>query len=56
MLSSFGQIPEDQLIQVDIDNSRACRILTTGSYKIFLQNTALYVFSFSLPDNINLIT
>ena len=45
----------NQSVQVNIDNSSACRILSVGSAKPYLQNIAIDVFNFCSDLNIKLI-
>ena len=45
-LSSFNQILKNQSIQVNIDNSSACQILTVVSSKKSIQNIAIDGFKF----------
>ena len=45
----------NQSVQVNIDNSSACRILFAGSAKPYLQNIAIDDFSFCSKFNIKLI-
>ena len=54
-LFSFGQILKNQSIQVNIDISSACRILTVGNSKRFLKNIAIDVFNFCWAYKITLI-
>ena len=46
----------NQSVQVNIDNSSACRILSVGSARPYLQNIAIDVFSFCSKFNIKLIS
>ena len=55
MLSSFGHILKNKFIQVNIDNSSACWILTVDSTKTSLQNIAIDVFNLCSAYNIKLI-
>ena len=55
VLDSFGGMLRNQSVQVNIDNSSACRILSVGSAKPYLQNIAIDVFSFCSKFNIKLI-
>ena len=55
VLVSFGEMSQNQSVQVNIDNSSACRILSAGSAKPYLQNIAIDVFNFCLKLNIKLI-
>ena len=54
--STFGHILKKQSIQVNIDNSSACRVLTVGCSKTSLQNNAIDVFNFCSAYNIKLIS
>ena len=45
VLDSFGEMLRNQSVQVNIDNFSACRILSVGSTKSHLQNTAIDVFN-----------
>ena len=56
VLDSFGEMLRNQSVQVNINNSSACRILTVGSAKPYLQNIAIDVFSFCSKFNIKLIS
>ena len=55
VLDSFGEMLRNQSIQVNIDNSSACRILSVGSAKPYLRNIAIDVFNFYSRFNFNLI-
>ena len=55
VLDSFGEVLRNQSVQVNIDNSSACRIFSVGSVKPYLQNIAIDVFSFCSKFNIKLI-
>lgn len=55
VLSSFGRILKNQSIQVNTDNSSACRISTVGSSKTSLQNIVIDVFNFCPACNFKLI-
>ena len=55
MLSSFGHILKNQSIQLNIDNSSACQILTVGISKTSLQNIVIDVLNFCSAYNIKLI-
>ena len=55
VLTSFGYILKNQSVQVNIDNSSACRILSIGSSKPHLQNLAIDVLNFCTRFNIELI-
>ena len=46
LLDSFGEMLQNQSVQVIIDNSSACTILFVGSAKLYLQNIAINVFNF----------
>ena len=46
---------QNQSIQVNIDNSSACKILSVDSAKPYLQNIAIDDFSFCSKFNIKLI-
>ena len=46
VLDSFGEMLRNQSVQVNIDNSRACTILSIGIAKPYLQNIATGVFTF----------
>ena len=46
LLDSSGEMLQNQSVQVNIDNSSACRILSVGSAKLYLQNIAINVFNF----------
>ena len=52
ILTSFGYILKNQSVQVKIDNSSACRILSIGSSNRHLQNLAIHVFNFCTRFNI----
>ena len=55
VLTSFGYILKNQSVQVNINNSSACPILSIGSSKPHLQNLAIEVFNFCTLFNIKLI-
>ena len=55
VLDSFGEMLRNQSVQVNIDNSSACRILSVGSTKSHLQNIAIDVFNFCSKFNIKLV-
>ena len=55
VLTSFGFILKNQSVQVNTDNSSACRILSIGSSKPHLQNLAIDDFNFCTRFNIKLI-
>ena len=55
VLTSFGDLLKNQSVQVNIDNSSACRILSVGSSKPHLQRLAMEVFKFCTKLNIKLI-
>ena len=55
VLDSFGEMLRNQSIQVNIDNSNACRILYISTAKPYLQNIAIDVFNFCSKLNIKLI-
>ena len=55
VLDSFWEILRNQSVQVNIDNSSACRILSAGSAKLHLQDIAIDVFNFCSKFNIKLI-
>ena len=55
VLDSFGEMLRNQSVQVNIDNSSACRILSVGSTKPYLQNIAIDVLNFCSKLNIKLI-
>ena len=55
VLDSFGEMLRNQSVQVNIDNSRACTILSIGIAKPYLQNIAIGVFTFCSKFNIKLI-
>ena len=56
VLDSFGETLRNQSVQVNIDNSSACRILSVGSARPYLQNIAIDVFiNFCSKFNIKLI-
>ena len=55
VLDSFREMSQNQSAQVNIDNSSACRILSAGSAKPYLQNIAIDVFNFCSKLNIKLI-
>ena len=46
LLDSFGEMLQNQSVQVIRDNSSACTILFVGSAKLYLQNIAINVFNF----------
>ena len=56
VLDCFGGVLQSQSVQVRVDNSSACRILSVGSAKSYQQNTAIDVFNFCLKFNIKLIS
>ena len=45
--STFGHILKKQSIQVNIDNSIACRVLTGACSKTFLQNNTIDLINIS---------
>ena len=47
----FGEMLRNQSVQVNTDNSSACRILSVGSAKPYLQNIAIDDFSFCSKFN-----
>ena len=55
VLDSFGEMLRNQSVQVNIDNFSACRTLSVGSAKPYLQNIAIDDFSFCSKFNIKLI-
>ena len=55
VLDSFEEMLWNQSVQVNIDNSSACRILSVRNAKPYLQNLAIDVFSFCSKFNIKLI-
>ena len=46
VLNNFGEMLRNQSVQVNIDSSCACRILSVVSAKPYLQNIAINVFNF----------
>ena len=48
VLDKLGEMLQNQSVQVNIDNSSACRILTVGSAKPYLQIIAIDVFTVEL--------
>ena len=55
VLNSFGYILKKQSVQVNIDNSSTCGILSIGSSKPHLQNLVIDIFNFCTRFNIELI-
>ena len=55
VITTFGYIFKNQSVQVNIDNSSVCRILSIGSSKPHLQNLAIDVFNFCTRFSIKLI-
>ena len=55
VLDSFREMWRSQSFQVNEDNASACRILSAGSAKPYLQNIAVDVFNFCSKSNIKLI-
>ena len=55
VITTFGYIFKNQFVQVNIDNSSVCRILSIGSSKPHLQNLAIDVFNFCTRFSIKLI-
>ena len=55
VLDSFWEMWRNESVQVNIDNSSACRILSAGSAKLYLQDIAIDVFNFCSKFNIKLI-
>ena len=53
--TSFGELVKNQSVQVNVDNSSACRILSVGSSKPHLQRVAIDVFTICTKLNIKLI-
>ena len=47
---SFGEMLRNQSVQVNTDNSSACRILSVSSGKTYLQNTTIDIFTFYSAD------
>ena len=55
MLQSFGNVLQNESLQVHIDNFSATRILLVGSTKKHLQNIAIDIFQHCVMNNIKLI-
>ena len=55
VLDSFGEMLRNQSVQVNIDDACACRILSAGSAKPYLQNIAIDGLNFCSNFNIELI-
>ena len=54
VLLGYGKLLDGQVIQVNIDNQQATRILTCGSTKLHLQNIALDIFHYCIKNDIKL--
>ena len=55
VLESFGEMLLNHSVQVNIDNSSACRILSAGSTNPHLQNIAIDVLTFRSKFNVKVI-
>lgn len=49
---SFGEMLRNQSVQINTDNSSACRILSVSGGKTYLQNITIDIFTFYSSFNI----